>query len=241
MPNPTFTELPAYLPISMLDSVKQLPAHQRLILFTRHSLREPADGNGFASYALPLTPEGRLLAQAWGHWLASHLEYGMEVDSLSSPIPRCLDTASLMQLGAGIERRVIPQNLLVEPGSLVFDVGEAGQIFRQIGALNFINRFLAHDIVGTKSPAQGILDLLQLFFDNQPQYGELRVVVSHDTLLMAFLAVITQTRQIHPSDWPEMMEGVFLWFDDKPFEKAQVHIIWRGKTYQYPVAQLLIA
>lgn len=240
MLNPTFTDLPAYLPISMLESVKQLPANQRLILFTRHSLREPADGNGFASYALPLTAKGRSLAQAWGDWLANNLDYRMDVDSLSSPIQRCLDTASLMQLGAGIERQVIPQNLLVEPGSLVFEVEQAGQIFLQIGALNFINRFLANDMVGTKAPAKGILDLLQLFFDNQPQQGEMRLAVSHDTLLVAFLAVIMQHQQICQSDWPEMMEGAFLWFDDKPFEKAHAHLIWRGKNYHYPIAQLLI-
>ena len=66
----------------------------------------------------------------------------MDVESISSPIQRCIDTAILMQEGAGIARGVSHQSLLVEPGSLVIEPEKASDIFREIGALNFINRFL---------------------------------------------------------------------------------------------------
>lgn len=237
--NKSFAPAPAHLPPSMVESVRLLPKDKRLILFTRHSLRVASDKNGFASYDLPLTPNGRVLAQDWGRWLAEHLEYSMDVDSISSPIQRCIDTAVLMQEGAGIARQVSHQALLVEPGSLVVDVKEAGQIFKQIGALNFINRFLANDLVGTKTPAKGALDLLALLFQHQPQQGHLFVAVSHDTLLSAFLAVLMKTKVIDWNDWPKMMEGVFLWFDDKPFSEASVHFIWRGKLYQRALIELI--
>lgn len=230
--------LPAHLPPSMLDSVKLLPQNQRLILFTRHSLRVASDNQGFASYDLPLTAEGRVLAHAWGRWLAQHLDYCMDVDSISSPIQRCIDTAMLMQEGAGIARQVSHQTLLVEPGSLVVDAKKAGQIFKQIGALNFINRFLANELVGTKTPNQGGLDLLALLFHHQPPHGHLLLAVSHDTLLSAFLAILMQVRVIDGEDWPKMMEGVFLWFDDKPFCEACVHFIWRGRHYQRSLTEL---
>lgn len=239
MPKQLLAPAPAHLPPSMVDSVKLLPKDKRLILFTRHSLREPSDKNGFASYDLPLTVNGRVLAQAWGRWLNQHLDYSMDVDSISSPIQRCIDTAILMQEGAGIERQVSHQSLLVEPGSLVVDVTEAGQIFRQIGALNFINRFLANDLVGTKSPHQGGLDMLQLFYHHQPNPKHLLLAVSHDTLLSAFLAVMMGSKELGWNDWPKMMEGVFLWFDDKPFEQAKIHFIWRGDIYERKLADLL--
>ena len=232
---------PAHLPDSMMDSVKLLPKSERLILFTRHSLRQRSDKNGFASFDLPLTPNGRVLATAWGRWLATNLSYSMDVDSISSPIQRCIDTAILMQEGAGIARSVSHQSLLVEPGSLVVDPSEAGQIFRDIGALNFINRFLASDLVGTKLPHQGGLDLLQLFYEHQPAHGHLLLAVSHDTLLSAFLAVMMGVPEIDWNDWPKMMEGVFLWFDDKPFEQAKVHFIWRGQQYERPLVHLIHA
>lgn len=54
---PARAPAPAHLPPSMLHSVKHLPNQdERLILFTRHSLRERSNGQGFASYDLPLTP-----------------------------------------------------------------------------------------------------------------------------------------------------------------------------------------
>ena len=231
--------MPAHLPPSMIDSVKLLPKHERLILFTRHSLREMSDKNGFASYALPLTPKGRVLAESWGRWLAANLDYSMDVDSISSPIQRCIDTAILMQAGAGISRNVSHQSLLVEPGSLVVDHEEVSKVFKQIGALNFINRFLAGDMAGIKAPHKGGLDLLALLFQHQPKHGHLLLAVSHDTLLSAFLAVMMGVGEISWDDWPKMMEGVFLWFDDKPFSDAKVHFIWRGQCYERRLIELL--
>ena len=163
----------------------------------------------------------------------------MDVESISSPIQRCIDTAILMQEGAGIARGVSHQSLLVEPGSLVIEPEKASDIFREIGALNFINRFLVGDLPGTKSPQQGGLDLLMLLYESQPNAGHLMLAVSHDTLLSAFLAVLMAVEEIGWNDWPKMMEGVFLWFDDKPFEQAHVHFIWRGQLYQRPLYDLI--
>ena len=233
------SSVPAHLPPSMMASTRLLPKNERLILLTRHSLRERSDKNGFASYALPLTPNGRILASAWGRWLATNLDYSMDVESISSPIQRCIDTAILMQEGAGIARGVSHQSLLVEPGSLVIEPEKASDIFREIGALNFINRFLVGDLPGTKSPQQGGLDLLMLLYESQPNAGHLMLAVSHDTLLSAFLAVLMAVEEIGWNDWPKMMEGVFLWFDDKPFEQAHVHFIWRGQLYQRPLYDLI--
>ncbi|MDN6276218.1 histidine phosphatase family protein [Psychrobacter sp.] len=230
---------PSHLPESMISSVSLLPDNKRLILFTRHSLRERSDGNGFASEQLPLTPKGRVLAQSWGRWLAGHLPYSLDVDSISSPISRCIDTAHLMQAGAGLRRDVAHQSLLVEPGSLVTEPEIANPIFKEIGVLNFINRFLRGNLEGTKNCYQGGIDILSLFYQNQPQQGHLMLAVSHDTLLSAFLAVMFDIIDIDWNDWPKMMEGVFLWFDDNPFEQANAHFIWRGEIYIRPVSDLL--
>ena len=232
-------QAPAHLPDSMMSSVNVLPEGKRLILFTRHSLRERSDGNGFASYQLPLTPKGRVLAKSWGRWLSGHLPYSLDVDSISSPIGRCIDTAMLMQEGAGLGRSIVHQSLLVEPGSLVTEPEIANPIFKEIGVLNFINRFLQNNLDGTKNPFQGGLDILSLFYQHQPQPGHMMLAVSHDTLLSAFLAVMLDFIEIDWNDWPKMMEGVFLWFDDEPFDKANANFIWRGEIYSRPVHSLL--
>lgn len=230
---------PAHLPDSMVSSVSLLPTDKRLILFTRHSLRERSAGNGFASYQLPLTPKGRVLAKSWGHWLSGNLPYSLDVDSISSPIGRCIDTAQLMQEGAGLQRHIVHQSLLVEPGSLVTEPDIANAVFKEIGVLNFINRFLQGSLEGTKNAYQGGLDILSLFYQHQPQQGQLMLAVSHDTLLSAFLAVMLDVAEIDWNDWPKMMEGVFLWFDDKPFRETNAYFVWRGEVYIRPVSTLL--
>ena len=230
---------PSHLPDSMISSVKLLHTDKRVILFTRHSLRERSDGNGFASYQLPLTPKGRILAKSWGRWLAEYLPYSLDVDSISSPIERCLDTARLMQEGAGLKRSIAHQSLLVEPGSLVTEPEIASEIFKEIGVLNFINRFLQGSLEGTKNAYQGGLDILSLFYQHQPQQGHMMLAVSHDTLLSAFLAVMFDVPEIDWNDWPKMMEGVFLWFDDKPFTEANAYFVWRGKIYTRAIGTLL--
>ncbi len=230
---------PAHLPDSMVPSVNLLPTGKRLILFTRHSLRERSDGNGFASYQLPLTPKGRILAKSWGRWLDGNLPYSLDADSLSSPIGRCVDTAQLMQEGAGLQRAIVHQSLLVEPGSLVTDPKTVSTVFKEIGVLNFINRFLQGNIEGTKNAYQGGLDILSLFYQHQPKQNHLMLAVSHDTLLSAFLAVMLNILEIDWNDWPKMMEGVFLWFDDKPFIETSAHFIWRGEVYTRSVSSLL--
>lgn len=238
---PPSAPAPSHLPPSMMSSVSLLPTDKQLMLFTRHSLRERSDGHGFASYQLPLTPKGRVLAKSWGRWLASNLPYSMDVDSISSPIERCIDTADLMQAGAGLDRDIHHQSLLVEPGSLVTNPEVASEIFKEIGAFNFINQFLSGQAQGTKNAHMGGLDILSLFYHHQPEPGELKLAVSHDTLLSAFLAVMFDARQIEWNDWPKMMEGVFLWFDDKPFADTKAYFLWRGKLYVRPVETLLEA
>nr|WP_182405468.1 histidine phosphatase family protein [Psychrobacter sp. GP33] len=230
---------PAHLPDSMMSSVSLLPENKRLILFTRHSLRERSDGKGFASYQLPLTAKGRVLAKSWGRWLSSHLPYSLDVDSISSPIGRCIDTAQLMQEGAGLQRLITEQPLLVEPGSLVTEPELTSVVFKEIGVLNFINRFLQGNLEGTKNAYQGGIDILSLFYQYQPKPGQLMLAVSHDTLLSAFLGVMLDVPEIDWNDWPKMMEGVFLWFDEKPFTEASAYFVWRGVVYQRPICSLL--
>lgn len=232
---------PAHLPPSMMHSVKHLPHNnERLILFTRHSLRERSNGQGFASYDLPLTPQGRVLAKSWGRWLAESLPYSLDTHSIASPIWRCVDTAKLMQEGAGVSQPIAHEPLLVEPGSLVVDAKLANAVFKEIGALEFINAFLQNSLPSTKPANKGALDLLSVLYQSQPQPGHLSLAVSHDTLLAAFLGVMTQSTGITWDDWPKMMEGMFLWFDDKPFEQATANFIWRGERFEVPTQRLIL-
>ena len=241
----------------MFRAVELLPEdHAAVMLFTRHSIREMVNGQGLAGYDLQLTAEGRDLAFGWGEYLTQ--KSGRVIQHcISSPIQRCIDTAQLMVAGAypiqneqSPRIEILTQPLLVEPGSFVVDIATAAPYFRQQGAVSFINSFVQNALPGMKHPINGVVDVLELLYQShlvQCQEADtntrhLSLAVSHDTILAAFIAVISGHFQVEQKDWPEMMEGLFLWFDDAPnFANSCVHWIWRGEHFQLKVADLMQA
>lgn len=229
------------LPKSMFEAIDLLPnASTPVTLFTRHSLRELVNGQGLASYDLQLTEQGRELAYAWGQYLIQNTDRAIQ-HCISSPIQRCVDTAALMIEGADRTHKVVnthtieivEQRLLVEPGSFVLDIQQAAPYFRKQGALGFINSFVNNALPGMKHPITGVFDVLELLYHTHPtQHNGLSLAVSHDTILAAIVAVISGNKQIEQSDWPEMMEGLFVWFEGEDFVNSKLKWIWRGERQE---------
>ena len=234
------------LPASMLKAIDLLPdAQTPVTLFTRHSIREIVVGQGLAGYNLQLTDQGRDLAEAWGGYLVGNTDRVIQ-HCISSPIQRCVDTAALMIRGAdGItiepnthHIEIIEQGLLVEPGSFVLDIKQAGPYFQKQGALGFINSFVNNALPGMKHPIHGVVDVLELIYNTHPtnQYG-LSLAVSHDTILAAIIAVISGRNEVTQADWPDMMEGLFVWFEGDEFLESKLKWIWRGQIHTLDISQ----
>lgn len=239
-------EFPQDLPAAMQAGLALLPKSRPIVLLTRHSIRELVDDQGFAGYKLPLTEQGRRLAYAWGEHFCAWTERKFHA-CLSSPIGRCVETAALMLEGAFIKNLqmtqpdVVKNKLLVEPGSFVQDGETLGPLFRQYGALEFINYFLGQQIAGMKNPIQGVLDILGLLHEHLPrQQDSILLAVSHDTILAVFLAVMQRETVVSMDDWPEMMEGVFLWFEGDDFEASTVHWVWRGVAHSRLISSFVV-
>lgn len=234
------------LPASMLKAIDLLPdARTPVTLFTRHSIREIVEGQGLAGYNLQLTEQGRDLAEAWGGYLVGNTDRVIQ-HCISSPIQRCVDTAALMIRGADATTiepnthhiEIIEQGLLVEPGSFVLDIKQAGPYFQKQGALGFINSFVNNALPGMKHPIHGVVDVLELIYNTHPtnQYG-LSLAVSHDTILAAIIAVISGRNEVTQADWPDMMEGLFVWFEGDEFLESKLKWIWRGQIHTLDISQ----
>lgn len=234
------------LPPSMLKAIDLLPdAKIPVTLFTRHSIREVVNGQGLAGYDLQLTQQGRELAHAWGAHLIDHTDR-IIAHCISSPIQRCIDTAALMIQGAdqySVEPNthcieIIEQGLLVEPGSFVLDIQQAGPYFQRQGALGFINSFVNNALPGMKHPIHGVVDVLELIYNTHPKqpYG-LSLAVSHDTILAAILALISGRTLVTKDDWPKMMEGVFVWFEGDIFLQSKLKWIWRSQVHELNIQE----
>ncbi|WP_445115971.1 histidine phosphatase family protein [Acinetobacter sp. WZC-1] len=229
------------LPQSMLSALDLLPdVSVPVTLFTRHSIREVVEGRGLVSADLPLTEQGRELALAWGEYLTTYTDRVIQ-QCISSPIQRCVDTAALMIQGADRisaaghlhQIEIVRQGLLVEPGSFVVDATQARPYLRQQGAVGFINSFMQNALPGMKHPIRGVIDVLQLIYDRHPQqHRGLSLAVSHDTILAAILSLISGRRELSQDDWPQMMEGFFVWFEgEDSFMESRLKWIWRGEVH----------
>jgi broad specificity phosphatase PhoE len=208
-----------------------LPKDKPLTLLTRHSVRELVP-NGVATYDIPLTEEGVLLAEQWGSQLPLPIHAFH-----SSPVGRCMDTAKAMARGANCDLPVQISMTLVEPGCYVHSVYEIGPLFLKLGPVAFANRHLQEPLRGILSPAAGAAKILQHLKANQGHAGSLTVHVTHDTILAAFIYHLQGQDNISEEDWPWMMEGAWLWFD----EDRHLHWVWRAKPWQQSLPLLLSA
>lgn len=206
-----------------------LPTNRPLVLFTRHSVREEAP-NGVASYDLPLTEEGVRLAEAWGAQLPWPLH-----ELHSSPVGRCVDTAAALARGAGRHGLEVRKSFkLVEPGCYVHAIGHVGPLFLQLGPLAFANRHFRESLHGILTPEQGAAKLLQHLQAEQGPAGSLTVHVTHDTILAAFIYHLLGRDSLDADDWPWMLEGAWLWFEDPD----TVCWVWRGAPGRRNIAPL---
>ena len=205
------------------DAISLLPAHRPAHLLTRHSVRELAK-NGFADYRLPLTAEGVAMAREWG----ARLERPVQA-FYSSPVGRCVDTATAMAEGAleaGLIEalpEVVTDPTLVAPGCYVEDINRVGPTFLKMGALSFLNQHLKTPFDGMLSPAAGRAKLAGYLYQREPEPGSLAVHVTHDTILAVLVAELEGRDAIDEEHWPWMMEGLWVWFED-----ARMHWVWRG-------------
>ncbi|MBF7687179.1 histidine phosphatase family protein [Acinetobacter rathckeae] len=232
----------AKLPANMLDAIALLPKDIPVVLLTRHSIREVVEGQGLAGYDLQLTEEGVALAQAWGAYLATEVTI---VSANTSPIQRCVDTSRHMLTGAGknvsADLKQVCNPLLVEPGSFVVDLKKASPSFKKYGALGFVNAFLNNQVEGMKSVRQGVFDILADLYQLSQHRSGMHLVVTHDTIMAVAYAYLKQIKVLEQSDWPQMMEGMFIWFEGTTFLDSDLVWVWRGQKHCVSVSGLFKA
>ena len=213
---------------NLLESVDQLPSGKPITLFTRHSIRELAT-DAVVSYKLPLTEEGVLLANQWGRAIELPI-----ADVYSSPIHRCIDTGKAMLDGANHSLDIKVTPLLTEPGCYVQNMSKVGKHFLELGPVSFIDQHFNKSWEGMLSLEEGCAVLLKHLFESEGGAGTLTIHVTHDTIVAPFIYHLMGCDHIRQDDWPWMLEGAFLWFDEK-----KVHWIWRGELHSKDLAPYL--
>ncbi|MDO8970642.1 MAG: histidine phosphatase family protein [Saprospiraceae bacterium] len=181
------------------EQVKGLSIAHRAGLILRHSARYPILKDEEV-FTVGLTQAGVEQAEALGRHLTKIRQPGR---IFSSPIGRCLDTASAIARGARWSQTVNPDYHLSHP---------------YIAPV-----WSALPICWEEDPVPGqVAELINLVLEGDDTPGVLDIFVTHDTIVASIAGYFMGVGFHYPAYWPEFLEGVLVWRND-----TGVHFRWR--------------
>ena len=185
--------------------VEAFAADASVICLLRHSLRDDPD-NDAPGHDAPLTPAGVSLALRSGRLLSRPVER-----LLSSPAPRCRDTADALAIGAGVALSVEVERCLAEPNAFAVDMERAVPAFRSGGAKGWVGAVLADPVSsGARSPIDGTERILDAVARICPSPGGVSLAITHDTVLAVVVHVLAGVSDVQEQLWPRMLEALCL-------------------------------
>lgn len=204
------------LPTSLLRSLAEMPAEQPVAMLMRHAARPPIP-NGETGHDLPITEQGRNLSVILGRAVASRLR-----SVSSSPVRRCLQTGRALGEGAGLNRDVIPDTLLGDPGVYVLDPALAWKNWQRLGHEGVTSHLLtaSQQLPGMAVPDQAAKTLVDHMLDSIADKKGLHAFITHD-YIVAVTASRLMTGQLTTPE-PEYLEAAFFWR-----EAGQIHGSYR--------------
>lgn len=211
-----------FLPWQTLVGLGLVPRAVGAALLIRHSIRAHIPP-GVDGDEVELTERGRRLAEAFGRLLVDRLG---EVRSSTSP--RCIQTGESIALGAGQRRESRVDPTLGPLGPFTLDRELSRPLREEIGHAGIYERMLrAPDVPlpGRRTLREGARLLALTMLGKDIPTGAVNVHVTHDTTLFAFALAMTGATTVSNSDWPQMLEGLFLWKVG-----PHTHVAWKGRV-----------
>lgn len=190
-----------------LASVAPWREGRSIVVFLRHGERESVPSHEFPRHDAPLTHDGRRDAQSLG------VKLGTRLGSVrSSPVPRCVDTARAVLVGAGRPTDVHEDRVLGDPGAFVLDGDRAMAALVELGFHPAAKRLGGGEqLPGFADPdaASGqMIALATSLLAGRPP--AVHVLVTHDLILSTLVARIWG-RALAEAEWPGYLHGVALW------------------------------
>jgi len=195
------------IPDSLTHGLSLIPEGTATALIIRHSIRGEIP-EGETGNDVPLTTEGRRLAELFGARVSSRL-----ASIMSSPVGRCTETAEHIVKGSGADFAVPTSKLLGDPGAFIAD-GQAAWInFQTLGTRGVMLHLAGRDIAlpGMHPPADAARTLLNHVLDRCVSPG-LHLFITHDVVLAGITGQLIGGIK-SDEDLPGFLEGAFFWRD----------------------------
>lgn len=212
------------LPVALLRSLDAWSSDRPAAMLIRHGDRHEIPPGAFGDECT-LTNRGLHRARALG----AALPTGIPITARTSPLLRCVQTVEAIAEGARTVLDPVPESLLGEPGAYVMDRAAAGRAFLDRGTERVVFDLIAGlHVEGLRTCAEGGLWLLQGIVASLPAERGLLVCVSHDSIVLPFLA--WATRGAFPVEsWLEPLDGSLIWW-----EEGAVRVAWNGQVFTPP-------
>lgn len=212
------TDLSWQIPPSVLRHLEHAPVDRAVVVLLRHSVRDDLPA-GDVGYTLPITEVGRRLALELGTRLRGRL-----CSLHASPLPRCIQTAEALAMGADYDLPIVPERLLGDPGVFVIDGRRAWPNWEQLGHEGVMRHLMTSDVAlsGMARPAEAARFLVQTMLGTANNRPGVHIFVTHDSLVTATAARLLG-KPLELDDWPWYLEGAFFWATGD-----RVHIAYRN-------------
>ena len=204
---------------SITERLATVPEEADVALVVRHAEREAILVGEFG-VDVPLTARGVAAAEALGRVLSVR----ERATVVSSPVPRCVQTAEAVLRGGGWSGAVTRDRRLGDPGPFVVDPEVSGPLFLKLPILELVRRQLSdpRPPAGMRLACEGVAIILGLVAGDLQRQGRLNVYVTLDAILVVLLARLFRLT-IDEIDWPGFLDGLLLWRSG-----GQISLSWRG-------------
>ena len=213
---------------SIVQRLAAVPVGADVSLVIRHAEGEDIPAGTFG-HDVSLTGDGVAASERLGAALS---ERGA-ISVVSSPVPRCVQTAEAILRGAGSSTTATTDRRLGDPGPFVVEPNVSGPLFLELPISEIARRQLqdADPQPGMRPTAEGVEILLNLTTGNLGEGGRLDIFVTHDVILAVLVASIIGP-PLEKVGWPGYLEGLFLWRS-----RTRLRASWRGfhQTSPYPL------
>ena len=184
----------------------ELAAGSRVLLVVRHAERPKIDNEDKTfGAALPLTPDGERMSEAFGRLLRGAAR---EIQFRASPLRRTVLTAQFIARGLGIDAPDIPVDAEIGNGSAyIADEREVWELFRDGRFFEKMIEYLEAGVQRGFNPLGPSTEAFEAYCLSRFT-GQLGLFTSHDVYLAAYAKGRGLMAHVSKENWPRFLDAV---------------------------------
>ena len=190
--------------MNIIDKLKEYPVNSNIALLIRHSERDKIPDGEFGNDVM-LNENGINNSIKFGEDLKQY-----KVNAIySSPIKRCVQTASNVIIGYGENIEIIESNDLGDPGMHVLDADIVGQYYLKNGFWEMFNNFKNGESIQGLPKKEELKEFFYNFISSKTIESGITIFITHDSLI-AFVAFVIGIKEYTEINWVDYLDGIIL-------------------------------